>query len=161
MKKICCFLLITLAVGVFAAACKSSQGVTDKEKMEIIAGQVDSMNYRFVPQSAIPMRGGAINLTPTYWLTVSKDTVEAYLPYFGRAYTAPIDPTDGGIKFISTDFVYNISEKKKGVWNVDIEINDSRMKPKLSLTIGETGYTTLFVSDTNRQPITFYGQIDR
>src|SRR5258707_9279971 len=67
----------------------------DKEaaKTAAIKNLVDSQNYVFVAQSAMPMSGNVRQLTPDYDLKVSKSSIISYLPDSGRAYTAPIDPT--------------------------------------------------------------------
>src|SRR6185436_5082371 len=56
---------------------------------------VDSQNYVFVVQSAMPLSGRVRQLTSDYDLRVTKTSVISYLPYFGRAYQAPINPTQG------------------------------------------------------------------
>src|SRR4051812_21227117 len=68
---------------------------------------LESKDFLFTAQSVNPMRGGTRNLTSEYDLKVQPDTITAYLPFFGRAYTAPIDPNEGGIKFTSTKFSYS------------------------------------------------------
>ncbi|RYE38449.1 MAG: DUF4251 domain-containing protein [Sphingobacteriales bacterium] len=58
--------------------------------------------------------GGLIHLGGSrYQLTVDKDSLSAYLPYFGRAYTSNMNSSDSGIKFNSTDFTYETKQKKK------------------------------------------------
>ena len=97
--------------------------ITDEETKNVVEGnwkysfvvnKFDNMVYtvmwkgqlvRFNPTTDVYKRQTgyrSIYLSPYYYLKVSKDTVVAYLPYFGRAYTAPADPTEGGIKFTST-----------------------------------------------------------
>jgi hypothetical protein len=142
------------------AGCKSGDNLSKEESISLMNEKVASSRYVFVPQTAIPMNGRSISLDNSYSLKVSKDTIESYLPYFGRAYTAPISSSDGGIKFISTDFNYHISDKKKGMWDVTIETKDAPLRYKLLLKIGDSGYGTLVVQETNRQSISFYGKIE-
>lgn len=141
--------------------CKSGDNLSKDEIISLMNEKVASSRYTFVAQTAIPLSGRSINLDNSYSLKVSKDTIESYLPYFGRAYTAPISPSaDGGIKFVSTDFKYNVSDKKKGMWDISIETNDVPVRYKLFLKIGDSGYGTLIVQETNRQSISFYGKIE-
>ncbi len=56
---------------------------------------MDSKNFVFVAQIASPVGGRTMHLTSYYDLNVSKDTIVSSLPYFGRAYTAPINPSEG------------------------------------------------------------------
>jgi hypothetical protein len=66
----------------------------------------------FVAQNVYPATGRNINLTTTYVIRLAADTVIADLPYFGRAYVAPMNPSDGGIHFTSTKFSYTTKEKR-------------------------------------------------
>src|SRR5664279_4274207 len=64
----------------------------DNSKKISFKNMVDSQHFVFVAQTASPLRGGFRNLTSIYDVRVRKDTLVSYLPYFGRAYIAPIDP---------------------------------------------------------------------
>jgi len=50
---------------------------------------ITSRNFVFKAQTALPLGGQARQLTSDYDLRVYGDSLIAYLPYFGRAYTAP------------------------------------------------------------------------
>ena len=129
------------------------------EKTAMIKNLVDSQRYVFKAQSAMPMSGRTRQLTSDYDLKVTHDQIVSYLPYFGRAYTAPIDPSQGGIQFTSKDFDYTVAPRKKGGWDVQIKPKDYRDVQQLSLNITETGYATLQVTSTSRQAISFNGYI--
>ena len=77
--------------------CKSGDSLSKQETISLMNEKVASSRYTFVAQTAIPVGGRSINLDNSYSLKVSKDTIESYLPYFGRAYTAPMSSTEGGI----------------------------------------------------------------
>jgi hypothetical protein len=144
----------------FFFSCKSGDSLSKAEAMAKIAEQVESSNYKFIPQTALPMGGRAINISSSYELKITKDTVSAYLPYFGRAYSAPYPTDEGGIKFVSTNFNYDTKDNGKGQWYTTISIKDDRRNLELTLDIGNTGYATLSVRDNTRQPISFYGRIE-
>ncbi|MGH2566002.1 MAG: DUF4251 domain-containing protein [Ginsengibacter sp.] len=124
-----------------------------------VKNMVASNQYIFVAQYALPMSGRTRNLTSEYDLTVSKDSVIAYLPYFGRTYQAPMDPSQGGIKFTSVKFDYKTSKTKKGSWDISIATKDLSDNNRLSLHISTNGTATLQVMSTFKQPITFTGYI--
>ena len=153
------FKLAVIFAAVIFVSCKSSESLSKEERKTQIENNINTIDYTFVPRTALPMGGRSINLDYSFSLKVSKDTINSYLPYFGRAYSAPMDPTQGGIKFVSTDFEYKISDKKKGMWDVDIVTNDTKGKVRMNLSIGDTGSATLTVNDNDRQAITFYGEI--
>ncbi|KQR69800.1 DUF4251 domain-containing protein [Pedobacter sp. Leaf176] len=145
---------------------------TDKQTTaKIIADK----SYIFTANTAMPMAnqdvsqvlrnlpgsqgGGVINLSgAAYDFTVTPDSIVAYLPYYGRAFFAPYNPTEGGIKFKSKDFSYTQSKNKKGSYSVNIKTKDLKSENyQMVLTVSEKGYATLMVNSNNRQPINFSG----
>ena len=153
-------IILTIFISVLLVSCKTGDGLTKQETINQMTEKIESRNYTFVPQTALPMGGRSINLSYSYALKVSNDTIDSYLPYFGRAYTAPSPMDEGGVKFVSTDFDYSISDKKKGSWDVKINVKNNQKLYNLNLQIGYTGNATLTVSETSKQPITFYGKIE-
>jgi hypothetical protein len=119
---------------------------------------VQSKNFVFSAQSASPMRGGIRQLSSVYDIQFLGDTVVSYLPYFGRAYTAPVSADDAGIQFTSTNFTYNTVEKDNG-WEVTIMPKDTRNVRKMYLSISEDGYASLQVLSNHRESISFRGYL--
>lgn len=124
-----------------------------------ISKAVETRQYVFIAERANPSIGGNRILSPGYDLTINKDTVISYLPFFGRAYSAPIDPSEAGIKFKTSSFDYKITNRKKGGWDVTIRPTDVRAASALSLTIFANGYATLQVRGNNRSVMTFQGRV--
>ncbi len=118
-----------------------------------------SGKFVFKAQTALPLSGRSVTLSEGYDITISRDTVTAYLPYYGRAYSAPIDPSSGGFKFTSTNFEYQVQDRDKGGWDVFIKPKDYIEARELSLTIFANGSATLQVLGNNRQPISFSGTV--
>lgn len=124
-----------------------------------IKSLIADQHYVFEARTAMSMGGHTRQLTSIYTLTVNKDSIVAYLPYFGRAYTAPIDPSKGGIEFNSKDFEYHLERPKKGGWRITIKPEDTRDVQQMILTISQSGYGLLQVTSNNRQSISFSGVI--
>ena len=124
-----------------------------------VKNMIANQRYVFKAQTVTPMAGRLRQLTPEYDLQVSKEKIVAYLPYFGRTYSAPIDPSRGGIQFTSKDFDYRVTERKKGGWNVSITTKDLPESQQLQLTIFSDGTASLQANSTNRQSISFNGYI--
>ncbi|QEC74471.1 DUF4251 domain-containing protein [Mucilaginibacter ginsenosidivorax] len=129
---------------------------------------IESQNFVFDANYVNPSRGAGRALTSSdYDLTITKDTIIAYLPYFGRAYVAPsYGSTEGGIKFTNTHFTYALKAGKKDGWNITIKptnknIGDSRDVQSLYLTVSSDGYASLQVISTNRDAISFNGTIQQ
>jgi len=136
-----------------------AQNSKQEKKQAAIKALIDSQNYVFKAQSAMPMSGTTRQLNYDYDLKVSKDTINSYLPYYGRAYTAPMDPTQGGIHFISKDFEYTVTPGKKQGWDIVIKPKDVQDVQMMSLSVSSDGYATLQVTSTSKQPISFNGII--
>ncbi|SEP41058.1 MULTISPECIES: DUF4251 domain-containing protein [unclassified Mucilaginibacter] len=129
---------------------------------------IESQNFVFEANYVNPARGAGRALTSSdYDLTITKDTIIAYLPYFGRAYVAPpYGSTEGGIKFTNTHFTYALKARKKDGWNITIKptnknISDSRDVQSMYLTVSSDGYASLQVISTNRDAISFNGMIQK
>ena len=137
---------------------------------------VNEQNFIFNATSAMPMAnqevnnilnrmpggGGAgmIQLSGSqYQLIVTKDSVEAYLPYYGRAYTATMNPDDSGTKFKSKNFKYKTDKRKKGSWTITMDFKDAKDTQRMILNVSENGYATLNVNNNNRQPISYNGYL--
>ena len=125
-----------------------------------VTGLIESKNFVFIAESAHPLSGQFRHLTSEYDLRVLGDSIIAFLPYFGRAYSAPLDPTQGGIQFTSTDFEYSQQSRKKGGWNISIKPKDARDVRQMTLFIRENGNASLQVNSNNRQSISFNGHIE-
>lgn len=148
---------------------------TDKETTAKIVG---NKNYVFVANSATPLAnnevnqvlrsfpgaqgGGTINLSGAqYDLVVKPDSLIAYLPYYGRSFSAPYNPSEGGIKFTSKDFTYKETKNKKGGYTINIRTNDLKIENfQLVLNISQNGYATLMAYSNNKQTINFNGYLD-
>jgi len=152
-------LLFLVAFGRITSYAQTDNADKKTQKQEMIRGWVESQEYDFRPQTAMPLGGRTRELTTDFDLKVTKETVVSYLPYFGQAYTAPMDPSQGGLQFTSKEFDYSVTNRKKGGWDVQIKPKDNREVQQMSMTISVDGYASLQVISTNRQPISFNGYI--
>ena len=160
------FLLAVVFTGLNTASGQSSKKERQAAKTAEIKKMVDAGNYVFKANYANPMRGGQRTLTSEYDLKVSKDTIAAFLPYFGRAYVAPTDPTKGGIEFTCTNFDYTTKQAKNGNWDIVIKPKDKNLNEmtdvqSMRLSVTASGYASLSVTSSNRDAITFEGYIEK
>jgi len=158
-KKATCLGLLLIIVSFVTVRAQDTRKEKRALKINQVSALVVARNYDFVAQMALPMSGNTRQLTSEYDVEVSKDTINSYLPYFGRAYSAFLDPDDAGIKFISKDFIYKTTTRKKGGWDIQIKPKDVKEVQQLSFSISEEGYASLQITQTNRQPILFNGYI--
>ncbi len=154
------FIFLIIAVTPMQHVC-AQDSKKEKEAAQITAVKkmVDERNYVFVPQSVSPLKGKTRQLTSGYDLKVFADSLISYLPFFGRAFTAPINPADGGINFTSSDFEYNAEARKKGGWDISIKPKDVNDIQQLLLTIYDNGNAYLTVYSNNKDAISYNGYI--
>ncbi len=146
---------------------------TDKATTQRI---VEAKNFIFVATSALPMNsteinnvlskmpgangGGNISLTGSnYDVRITPDSVIAYLPYYGRSFSAPMDRDDVGFKFTSTKFTYENEKGKKGSWQITVNPKDTKEGVRMSLSISSSGYASLVVISNNKQSISYNGYL--
>lgn len=124
-----------------------------------VRSMVASQKFTFVAERVNPLRGRTRQLTSRYDVTVSHDSLVSYLPYFGRAYTAPLNSSEAGIQFTSTDFSYNFNELKSNKWEALIKPNDVSTGPQLRFTIFDNGSASLMVTSNSKDPVSFTGHL--
>jgi hypothetical protein len=118
-------------------------------------------HFVFKAQSAWPLQGKVIQLTPGFDIRVMTDSINAYLPYYGRAYSAGYNQAGGGINFSSNKFEYKLKEKSKGGWDLTIKPSHANDVTQLTYSISTNGFATLQVISNNRQAISFYGVVEK
>jgi hypothetical protein len=157
MKPLFRYMAIVLAF--FIATWAPNFSYAQRNKVKLNRDILVSGHTLFRAQNAIPASGGYISLTSEYTLKLSKDTIAAYLPYYGRSYEPSIGD-EGGIRFTSVSFDYTIKDLKKNRgWEVTITPRDTKDVRQLILTTSTEGNATLQVINLNRQPITFNGNV--
>ena len=153
-------LVLTVSIGISVDNAQTSKSDKKAAKQALIRKSIEAQNYTFEANYVLPQRGGGHILTSEYDLRVTKDSVISYLPFFGRLYfDPPTGPNEGGIKFTSTKFKYEIKDKKKGGWEINIKPSDVKNLDRLLLNVSVDGYATLSVTSINRDFITFDGFI--
>jgi hypothetical protein len=150
MKKHCFLIMMFAGTSILHA----------QEKTELTTRQMlETKNFIFKAQTVNPQRGRLRQLTSEYDVVVTNDTVIAFLPYFGRAYSAPINPSEGGIKFTSGKFDYSLAAGRKKSWTLKIKPDDIKDVQDLYFTIFDNKKATLLVNSLNRESIVFNGYI--
>ena len=161
MKYLRYFNMISVLWLALVSFSQSAGAQTDDKnaRKPAIKQMIDSHNFVFVAQSVTPLRGRFRNLTSEYDVKVAGDTMVSYLPYFGRAYSAPLNPSEAGLNFTSTNFSYTVSPHKKNGWDVVIKPKDNSDIQQFRFTIYDNGSASLNVTNISRDPISFNGAI--
>lgn len=160
MKNLIRIALLFIALGVFAGAAFAQVSSKQSAKETALKKKIESQHFTFVAQFVQPLGGGQHYLTDEYDLRVKKDSVIAWLPYFGRVYQdVPIFPDDDGVKFNSTQFNYKIKSTKKGGWLINIKLADVKRSSQLILDISSSGSAYLQVLSNTRDEVAYLGYI--
>jgi hypothetical protein len=122
---------------------------------------LSTKSFVFKAQSAWPLQGTVVQLNAGYDMRVLQDSINTYLPYFGRAFQSSYAGTDGGISFTSKKFDYRLREKQAGGWDLTIRPVDHRDILEMNYSVSTNGYATLQVISNNRQAISYYGVIEK
>lgn len=157
------FYTIIAACFLFSSNSAFSQKQTKAEKQKnqqekIYRIVIDSQHYEFIPQYAIPMSGKNRYITD-FFIRISKTKIDSYLPYYGVAYQADFGSTKSPFDFTSTDFTYSVTDRKKGGWDILIEVKDPKDSKQLRFTIFENGSASLQIISNGRQSISYDGYV--
>ncbi len=135
---------------------KQATGIASGEEVE---EAIASDSWIFTADRALPQHGRSRNLTGQYEVRCSKDTLVAYLPYFGRAYSGPVLEARSPLDFTTTDFTIRKDHNDKGRWNITISPKDYREVQSFDFIFFNNGSAQLNVQLTNRSSISFNGAV--
>jgi hypothetical protein len=158
MKSLKFILLLLLPLCTFAIQCKPVGAAGQNAKEAAVKKLLESRMYQFIPQSVQPQAGRSIPIS-NYALTIRKESMSSYLPYFGVAHSAPINTGKGPLDFKATNFAYSSEAGNRGNTLVSIKLDNATDAQEFNFTVSATGYATLNVRFNSRQSISFYGQI--
>ena len=134
---------------------KQAAGLSESD----VTNMVNAKDFAFRADQMLPSGGKTRVLTEAYLFRVSPQEINSDLPYMGRAYTANISTTDGGMRFTSRDFTYEQSPGKKNSWSIVIKPKDQADVRECILTVFSNGFADLSINSNNRQPIRYNGHI--
>ena len=135
-------------------------GAQAQNKKEVINSLVEGKRFVFKAQTVLPTGMPSRQVGgENYDLKILGDSLVSYLPYFGRAFVAPIANQGGGYNFRSTDFEYNSKRTKKGGWEITIRPKDVTDFREFFFSVSAKGYANLRAISNNRQMISYNGII--
>lgn len=124
-----------------------------------VTNMVNAKTFIFQADQMLPTGGKTRLLTETYLFKVSPNEVVADLPYMGRAFSANISTTDGGMRFTSRDFSYQQTPAKKNSWTITINPRDQQDVRECILNMYANGSADLSINSNSRQTIRYNGHI--
>ncbi|MEO6682928.1 MAG: DUF4251 domain-containing protein [Ginsengibacter sp.] len=147
------FILLMILSGTMMQ-CSSTKSSTNMGE-GVVEKMLNDHSFIFIAERMTPLRGRSYTLTSTYDVRVNNDSLVSYLPYFGRAYSAPMDPTKVGTQFTSTNFTYHIAVVKNNQWRISLVPKDVSSIQELVFTIFDNGSTSLNITSTSRDQISY------
>lgn len=139
-------------------ACTTLQ--TTPETISQISRKIGSKDFTVVPNYIIPLRMRPFSLSPDYNLKVKNDSAFAFLPYFGVAHFAPIDPTEGGIRFAEPMTDYSLTpNKKQDGWDIHFKVKSKGFIFEIFLSVYNDGSSSFSVDSWDKDPISFDGEV--
>jgi hypothetical protein len=164
-------ILMTIAFLIFVLTAGYSQN-TDKdikaadkvekkiELQKLIENLIDSKQFVFIANRALPMGGASIDLTTnSNYVKFNPDYIDSYMPFFGEAYSVDYN-VDTGVKFEGKPEMFTIKRLKKNRgYDILTKVSLVRDTYDLRLEVGLEGNSTLTISSFNRSTISYNGQI--
>jgi hypothetical protein len=138
-----------------------------KEKKEEAYQQalklVESQQFEFIARRALPPRVRAIDLsTNSNFLKIDKNTGQAEIPYFGRAFSGGYSNSDGGIRFDNKFESYDLQkDDKKNRVTIKFKIKGEGDTYTCTLTIPSIQNASLNVLSNKKQSISYTGFIQQ
>tara|TARA_B100000949_G_C14165509_1_gene401017 strand:- start:434 stop:919 length:486 start_codon:yes stop_codon:yes gene_type:complete len=156
MKNIKLILLFTFMIsGAINAQSKAS-------KFEDLKALIESKNYRFVGNWAYPMRGGNINLigNPNS-LTVSKDSVDIFLPFFGVSRLSHYN-TSGGFEYEGAieDYKVEYDDNKQKV-TITFNVHPNIERLDVTITASSQDAANIDVISSHRDIMRYKGDLKK
>lgn len=142
----------------FATGC-TPRPTTVATSMDEIGQLLERKQFVFIPQTMSPTGGRTQQVTPDFFFRLSGDTLQSYLPYAGRSFTGPTNPTRGAMDFSTTDFGYQVAKGKREATNITIEPRSGTDVRQITMQIFSNGNASLQAVSNNRQSISYNGRI--
>ena len=164
MKK----LLIIIALIVSAAVVYGQEtNMTGKEKkaarkaeqIEKTKTLVEAGAWQFDATRMQPLSGRGSELTSSYRVVVDSMKINCYLPYAGRAYNVAYGSSESPMNFKGEISEFKKEEAAKGGWIISFKAQNKNDNLGFTFQISETGSVTLSVNSSNRQSISYYGDL--
>ncbi|MCR5131621.1 MAG: DUF4251 domain-containing protein [Prevotella sp.] len=156
-------ILLLMLVAGFTSCATSNMTREEKAAMELRMAQAveDSLAHRtftvdvnFVTPQRMPSR----SLTYGYGVKVKGDTIDSYLPFFGRVYRADFgDQT--GLNYVDRIVSYQGVKVKKDRYEVELIVRRRLETLIYRFDIFSNGRVSLMVRSDNRDTMSFSGEL--
>lgn len=154
MKKTGAIVLVLLLSVVYSFSQTNLKETNQFQQM------IENRQFKFVAHSLMPLTGSTVHLTSIYDLKVDSLNVEAWLPFYGRAYQHDYGSA-GGIKFNEKANTLEIEvTEEKQIYKVKIEVKTKNDSYLIFIHAGGGGYASMSINSNRRQSVSYYGVIE-
>jgi len=159
MKKTAIYIHVLLMVFAMEATMHAQKKNKKEQEYQEMIEVIEGSSYAFEVQNIMPTGGRNIRSTSMYTMEVNGDQYKAQLPYFGRAYSAGYG-SDGGVTFDGQAENLEITRNdKKMNLLISFDIDGDGDRYQVSLNVSRSGFGTLNIISTRRQPISYSGTV--
>lgn len=159
------FIYITAFFVLVLSSC-SSRTYLDEAQLNSV---LNNEEFTFMVERAHPMNPGMINaiggansrildLDYGYTIVVKKEKLEVALPYFGRMFSANMDPDKNSYRFTTENYSLSKSEGKKGATLITI-IPENQNVRRIIMEVFKNGRAYVSFDSDDRQPISYDGYL--
>lgn len=158
--KIIQFLISLCITCIVSSQTVFSQDKKDKkeETAQKVRTAIDSNCFKIEVNQMTPMSGPYKMLTSEYSVEIRNDSVYSRLPYFGRAYNVPYGGGKG-LNFSEPLSEYMAKYHRKGKVEIKFVTRNEEDKYTYRIVIYPNASATVNVNSTNRQPISYQGEL--
>jgi hypothetical protein len=162
-------ILTTLLLAMIIAMPANAQEKSKKEqkqqkKLELqkeVEAMVNAKSFVFAANRALPQGYPSVDMTsnPNH-MKFYPDSIDSYMPFFGRAYSVGYGGSDNGLKFSGKPQDYTVTKTKKE-YLVKANVKTESDFFRLTLSVGFEGNASLSIISNNRASISYYGDIEK
>jgi len=120
---------------------------------------IDAQQYKISVNHVLPQRGNGRAVTSNYSIEVRNDSLFSYLPYFGVAHRIPYGGGKGLI-FNAPISQYESKKDKKGRIRIQFDVRNEEDSYTYYITMYSNGSANVDVRPTNKDSISFTGELD-
>jgi hypothetical protein len=141
---------------------KSRKQIKEEKKIEVkkqTEAMINARQFVFTGRTALPTGYKSVNLTTiTNYVRFYPDSIDSYMPFYGRAFSGVGYSNDDGLKFAGKPQEYTVTTGKKN-YLVNAVVKSEKDTFRLSLTVSFEGSASLFITSNNRSSISYSGII--
>lgn len=154
------FFLASLLAACGASRLSETKALAAERRAEQVADSLHAGSYTVIFDYVVPHRMPPRHLTSTYSLRILGDSIESHLPYFGVAYRAGYDA--GRVSpLVFTGHIdhYRLTAEKKGNYTITFSTRHHSELMEYQLDVFGNGRATLQVHSSDRESISFNGEM--